>query len=131
VLEHVEAVALGLDEVGVLRGAVVGLAAEPPGREDRRADLPGVDGGLRPQHGLGEAVVEVDGEEQSALLGFGQQVVGLASSNTSGFSTRSGTPARSSCRVGSKCPRSAATPSPGRVSRRRSISAMSVYAVVP
>ena len=76
-LEHVEAVALGLDEVGVRGVGHVRLAAEPPGREHQLAELTRVDGGLRARHRLRVAVVEVDAEEEVAVVGLADEPVGL------------------------------------------------------
>ncbi len=77
VLEHVQSVDLGLDEVGVRRGPEVGLAAEAPGREDDLAELARLDRAARALDRLGIAVVEVDREEQVLGGRCGEQGVGL------------------------------------------------------
>jgi hypothetical protein len=66
VLEDVEAVALGLDEIGVGMGGLGWFPAETPGGEDYLAELTLLYRFPRLLYRPGVAVVEVDGEEQAA-----------------------------------------------------------------
>src|SRR5215210_9601197 len=66
VLEHVEAVALGLDEVGVGMGGLGWFHAETTGGEDYLAELTLLYRFPRLLYRPSVAVVEVDGEEQAA-----------------------------------------------------------------
>ena len=77
VLEHVEAVALGLDQVGVGVGTRAGLAAETPCRERDRPECSGRDRIVGHLHGPCVAVVEVDREEQLPPSRLGEEIVGL------------------------------------------------------
>src|SRR5918994_280799 len=104
VLEHVEAVALGLDEVGVGMGARPPLAAETPGGEKQPP------------------------ERASASR---SRMSASSRSKTNGFSTNSGNPARMTSSVGSKWP-SLGRHSETRSGRSRSsISSMSTYGLAP
>ena len=58
-------------------GAVDPLAPESPGGEDDLPQAPLLDRAMRHLHGLGVAVVEVDREEQPALLGRAEERIGL------------------------------------------------------
>src|SRR5215208_2711517 len=66
VLQHVEAVALGLYEVGVGMRGIGWFPSETPRGEDYLAKQALLYCFPRPLHGPGVAVVEVDGEEQAA-----------------------------------------------------------------
>src|SRR5918995_4788184 len=70
VLQHVEAVALGLYEVGVGMGGIGWFASETPRGEDYLAQQTLLYRFPRHPHGPGVAVVEVDGEKQAAAGGL-------------------------------------------------------------
>lgn len=100
-LEHVEAVALRLDQVGVGVVDARSLASEAPRGEHRVAGPAVIDGPLRVLHGTGVAVIEVDGEEQILRRGFGQERVRLRQVEHERLLARTGYPARSTVNVGS------------------------------
>jgi hypothetical protein len=77
VFQHVQAVALGFDQIGVRVPAGARLTAEAPGREREPAEVATGDRGGGQADRLRVPVVEVDADEGVACGGFGDQDVRL------------------------------------------------------
>src|SRR5215210_942233 len=83
--EHVEAVALGLYEVGVGMGGLGRFPAEAPRGGDDVAEETLLDRRSRHPHRFGIPVVEVEGEKETALGRLVQERVSLPQIEDQGF----------------------------------------------